>query len=65
MQEELTEFVRATYGTPFLMRRISILFPDEHYPAGEWFISGRVEYKEQVLDGDVYLPLYIECDQHI
>lgn len=24
-----------------------------------------VDYKEQVLDGDVYLPLYIECDQHI
>ncbi|MCP1423969.1 hypothetical protein J3D43_002485 [Paenibacillus xylanexedens] len=24
-----------------------------------------VDYKEKILDGDVYLPLYIECDQHI
>ncbi|OMF59275.1 hypothetical protein BK141_25830 [Paenibacillus sp. FSL R5-0765] len=65
MQEELTEFVRATYGTPFLTRKISILFPDDHFPAGNGSFRKEVDYKEQVLDGDVYLPLYIECDQHI
>ncbi|WP_017691390.1 hypothetical protein [Paenibacillus sp. PAMC 26794] len=35
MQEELTAFVRATYGTPFLIRRIGTLFPDEHLLTGE------------------------------
>jgi hypothetical protein len=53
--------MRAAYGTPFLMRRMGTLFPDEYFPTEDVSFRKEVDYKK-FLDGNVYLPLYIECE---